>query len=459
VSEVTPALERCETEDIDESCDGAAACDGEAVLAKSYGDGATQELIRATVDSTGAMIFAVVAQGSVDYGGGPLDGTGNRDLHLVKLGADGRHLWSTMLSGGTDHYLGGLAVDAEDNILISGSYAGAILFDGVPHPGEADNLWDLFVAKFDPNGLPTWIQTYTGPGEQRSTRLAVDGSGNVLVVGHYGGTFMMDDTMHMLRGLIDGFIAKFDAGGALQWSCSIGGTSEDIIDDVALGPGGEVVITGSFINNIDLGPGGDLDSRSGFIAAFQDTCVHAWSQLLVSTEETRGQGLAIDAENRVLATGYFDETVDFGGASPSANGAPDVYLAAYQLDGGGLLWVRQFGNDSAQSGVDVTLDRAGNVILIGNVEGQIDLGAKVPLVANANDAFVAKLAPSTDDGPGEFLWNQLFTGPDLQHPLTVDTDALGNIVVAGAMYDLLSVSGTVLEYAGAGDVWIAKLRP
>jgi hypothetical protein len=237
---------------------------------------------------------------------------------------------------------------------------------------------------------------------------------------------------------------------------------EDMINDMAVGPGGEVVVTGSFINDIDFGMGpqlGDLDSRNGYIATFGDDCVPAWSRHIISPEETRGVGLAIDADQRVLAAGYFNANVDFGGVALIANGMPDAYLAAYRLDNGGPLWVRQSGDDAAQAGVDVALDAAGNLIFIGYFDGQIDLGAQVPLVANGTDPFVAKYAPSTDEGPGELLWNQLFTGPSTQFLLSVAPDALGNMVIAGVMVDRLSVGSTVLDHAGGTDVWVAKLRP
>jgi hypothetical protein len=204
---------------------------------------------------------------------------------------------------------------------------------------------------------------------------------------------------------------------------------------------------------------GDIDSPNAFIAALGESCAYVWHHAIVSSFNTEGRAVTIDAQGRVLATGYFDSTADFGGMELTATGAPDAYLAAYRLSDGALLWARGFGDDATQVGGDVAVDPAGDVILVGHIEGQADFGSGDPLVADGIDPFVVKFTPSTDGDLGAFRWNQLFTGAGTQFPLSVATDALGNIVIAGAMHDLISIGGTVLDHDGAGDVWIAKLRP
>ncbi len=101
------------------------------------------------------------------------------DLTNIWIGgyaaADGEQLWVEWFdSDGADNDIGyGVAVDHDDNIIVSGStYA-------------IDTLADTFVGKYSPGAEPLWQQIYMGPGgNDRARAVAVDAEGYVYAAGN-----------------------------------------------------------------------------------------------------------------------------------------------------------------------------------------------------------------------------------------------------------------------------------
>jgi hypothetical protein len=87
----------------------------------------------------------------------------------------------------------------------------------------------------------------------------------------------------------------------------------------------------------DMSLGGDTLSTAGssdiFLAKFDTSGGHVWSQQFVGGPPPGGDhasGVAADADGNVLATGWFQGTVDFG-AGPVVSIAPggDLFVAKY----------------------------------------------------------------------------------------------------------------------------------
>src|SRR6185369_5451019 len=81
---------------------------------------------------------------------------------------------------------------------------------------------------------------------------------------------------------------------------------------------------------------------------------------------------ATDSQNNVIAIGDFFGTVDFGGTILS-NSLSQVFVAKYN-QAGLLLWVKQYGGNSQQTGNRVAVDSAGNIVIAGSYTGTINFG-------------------------------------------------------------------------------------
>ncbi len=90
--------------------------------------------------------------------------------------------------------------------------------------------------------------------------------------------------------------------------------------------------------------------------------------------------------------GELDGTVDFGGGPISKVGDPDALLVKLDVTGEHLASER-FGDAGWQNFNDVAVDGAGDVFVIGNFHGSIDLGTGPLTSADYFDVFLAKLTP------------------------------------------------------------------
>jgi hypothetical protein len=208
----------------------------------------------------------------VDFGGGPI--TGDYDIYLVKLDSNGNHLWSRYFPGNDLDHGFGVAADGSANIILTGDFYGTVNLGGGPLTSPGNNNYDIFLAKFDPNGVHVWSKRFgnTGSFDDSGNSVAACASGNIVVTGSCVGP--VDFGGGPLTG--NGFIARFDASGAHLSSLIFGTSGNASGSSVAAGDCEDFVVTGSF----GIVPGGTVDFGGGpltsagnndiFIAKFKE---------------------------------------------------------------------------------------------------------------------------------------------------------------------------------------------
>src|SRR5258708_35603382 len=135
-------------------------------------------------DATGATIVVGAFGGTVDFGNGAIDAKGMRDAFVAKLDAQGHVVWGRAFGDASEQGAVSAAVDPSGNVVVLGSFAGHVDFDGasIDGHGEAD---DVFLAKLDAQGHALWAHGYGGPSTQDGYEVAIDREGNIV---HTGGT-------------------------------------------------------------------------------------------------------------------------------------------------------------------------------------------------------------------------------------------------------------------------------
>jgi hypothetical protein len=108
--------------------------DGNHVWTKRFGHGAEQRGHRVALDAKGHVVLAGLFAGTVDFGGGPLESAGATDAFVVKLDANGNHVWSRRFGAALDEHAFAVAIDAADGIAVLGGFVGTVDFgDGKKH--------------------------------------------------------------------------------------------------------------------------------------------------------------------------------------------------------------------------------------------------------------------------------------------------------------------------------------
>lgn len=179
--------------------------------------------------------------------------------------------WAKQASGTSFKFGIGIAVDTLGNSYVTGSFEGSVTF------GEAElnettlssaGGSDIFVAKYDSNGILVWAKRAGGADFDVGAGVAVDTLGDSYVTGGFGGsaTFGVGETNEITlvttAGIRDIFVAKYDSNGLLVWAKKAGGTrNEEGGGGIAVDTSGNSYVTGSFEGSSLLGPGKQTKPR------------------------------------------------------------------------------------------------------------------------------------------------------------------------------------------------------
>jgi hypothetical protein len=104
---------------------------GDYLWRARYGDAEYQSAEAVTVDALGNVIITGAMRGSADFGGGLLTSAGQEDLFVARMGSDGAPVWSRRFGDTAIQSGYGVAVDASENVCVTGLFLGSIDFGGV----------------------------------------------------------------------------------------------------------------------------------------------------------------------------------------------------------------------------------------------------------------------------------------------------------------------------------------
>ncbi|MEO7157964.1 MAG: PKD domain-containing protein [Vicinamibacterales bacterium] len=168
-----------------------------------------------------------------------------------------------------------------------------------------------------------------------------------------------------------------------------------------------------------------------------------------------GSAVTVDSAGNVVVVGTFSGTADFGGPGPltSNAGSTDIFIAKYSA-AGAYLCARQVGGAGDDRVFSVKTDASGNIFITGSFQGTVDFGGSVlTSAAGSVDAFVAKYSPTC----GSVQWVRGFGSSvdDVSYGLAVDSN--GDVVVTGYFRGAVDFgAGTVSSNGSFADVFVAK---
>ena len=262
----------------------------------------------------------------------PTDGIGELglpDIFLASYTPEGAIRWTRRMGGPSRDLFkeGVFAVDDDGNTYLGGSFRlDAVIGEG--QPNEVTSLAGFVLASFTAEGDLRWVRTRDDPGfdipgvpyrltvdaaghlltvgaatitkssqdgallwnqqlladDVRITGITTDAQGHVYVGGSFsGGPLRLGDTVlhppdHAQPQEEDGFVAHYDAEGNLRWAAHATGAGAQDITAIAVGPSGDLYVTGKFESTLYLGPE-KLEHRGGgsnmFVAKYSAATITA----------------------------------------------------------------------------------------------------------------------------------------------------------------------------------------
>jgi hypothetical protein len=313
--------------------------DGAPIWSKRFGDEKGQVALGVATDGSGNVIVTGIAQGTVDFGGGPRTATEAGQAFLVKLDPSGNHLWSELL--GSIPGAPSVSVDASGGIVLSGSGNGALDLDGSMQP-SADA--SSFVAKLDSDGHLLWEKTFVSADISAKTNR----TGDIALIGSFSETFSLGGAQSPLvaaDSTRSNVVARLDAQGneiyKLQYGSVSDGATDGIIDE-----SGNVAIVGVSLSGPFLLGAALIPGDRSYIIKLNPAGFVVYSRVGNDQDYSHGLPLALTAikgdngESSIHVLGQFhrfDASPLTTDTSAATNGVPD--FAGCQADDGDSTFV------------------------------------------------------------------------------------------------------------------------
>lgn len=394
--------------------------------------------------------------------------------------------FSTYLGGTGNDYVHHVLTDAVGNVYVTGRTSAS---DFPTTVGAYDTTYnggdhDAFVAKLDPTGSTLiWSTLLGGSGDDQPAMLALDSSGNVLVLGTTSSADfpVTGDAMQPANaGGYDAFIARLSpSGAALQYATYLGGSGKETTAGILVGETDSLLIAGT-TSSADFPTtagafqtvygGGTADYGDMFAAKLPAAATSlTWSTFVGGAHDDECRALGFDDSGNPVLAGWTASVIGVvGPAFPVTAGAfdttysadRDVVVTKLAADGSAQLWGTFLGDTAKDQANNVYVGNGG-VYVTGDTASPAfptTVGAFQTAFGGVRDVFAAKLSANGD----ALLWSTFIGGSQEEGYGTVGLDPSGDVIVGGYTLsaDFPVTPGCYQPaLAGQSDSFLTRLAP
>lgn len=385
------------------------------------------------------------------------------------------HLWSTSMGGLNNEIANSSMTDGSGNMFVVGTFSGTCDFDPSPTVytlTSFGNSVDVFLAKFDINGVLQWVDQIGGTGNDYAFDIANMG-GVAVICGMFEGTADFNPAVATASnitslGLSDGFFAQYNTVGALIFAKRIGSASgDDKLTSVVLNSSLDMCISGCIGGTADVDPGPGVvnflvsGTTNAFIGRYSPIGNYS-AAAQITGAYSEALAIATDGSN-VFVTGCFASTNDFNPSATtnslttSSLSDKDVFVASYNL-GMGYIYAKQIGGPGTDIGRAIGVLGSGFTYIGGEFSDQCDFdpSAITYTLQNAGqlDIFHARYQN------GNFSWAHSVGGPNNDRCNDLSVNAGTNDVYTTGFFDGVGVdfdpsASTVTLSASGGSSYLA----
>lgn len=344
---------------------------------------------------------------------------------------------------------------------------------------KGKNTFGFYVGSYDRTQTLTidpaveWSTYYGGTGADFGSSCAVDGNGDVYMVGDVESKDFPVTTgavQKSLSGTINTFITKFSNSGSLQWATYYGGELTDQARSCATDASGNVFMTGETFSkkfpttsnaaqgSINTGYG---SGANPFMVKLNTNGIVQWATYYGGSFNDMANGCATDGNGNVFMTGRClssDFPVTNGAAQSKMVGAGDAFMVKFNSSGA-VQWSTYYGGYDLDQAYACATDNNGNVIMTGSTSSTnfpTTQGAAQSSYNGNLDAFIVKFS-----GSGNVLWSTYYGGEISDEGFGCATDKNNNIYVTGwtnSNYFHTTTGAAQRIYAGGEDAFVMKFN-
>ncbi len=304
-----------------------------------------------------------------------------------------------------------------------------------------------------------WVQNGGGASFDGSYSVCVDAQGFSYVTGRFTGTANFSGNTINSYGLQDGYLAKYDPQGNLEWITHIGGLSMDLSSSICLDNSGHVIIAGQFAGVATFGSNILTSVNSSydcFIAQYDTSGNCIWALQGGSSQSYDNiSGIAVDAADDIYVIGWLSTGAVFDWYTAPVTGVASTFIAKVRSTGS-VMWATASCIHTSGSmplyALKVTPDAFGNTYITANFSGNCTINGGPITAQGLQDLYVQKL-----DFSGNILWTNVISGLYDDAAYGIATDNSGNVIVSGYYKGTVNFGGiSKSSVANSQDIFLVK---
>lgn len=418
-------------------------------------------------------------------------------MAITKYNPQGELVWAKHMGGTTTSEAPhGIGTDANNNIYVTGYFGSTTLTgsqnaDFNPAGGgtiATQGNEDIFVAKYDSNGVYQWAFGLGNIGQETQERawdIATDNTGNSYVVGGFHGTMNFNPLGTAMNYSIPDataglFIAKYNTNGICQWVVILDVKGNSVFNETYatcdIDAFGNLFVAGNIRGtNVNFNPLGtstilsSIGQNDIFITKYNVNNGNLiWAKRIGSTTQdlVSPGALRCDNNGNPYFTGRLSgtNTVNFdpnGGTTNVVNSS--LYIVSYDTNGN-LRFAKGMNSGVGDGGHRVEFDNSNYVYIAGWMNGTATFGTiSRTAFSPTADNFLAKYSNDLST----CLWAINFGGEgasanNIVAGLSIDQD--NNPIITGQLYGInanvnpLGLTPLNLSSIGSNDCFVIKYK-
>jgi copper(I)-binding protein len=330
-----------------------------------------------------------------------LTNSGSNDIFIVKYNSEGIPQWARRAGGGNTESSNGIILDNSNNIYMYGYYDSGYYgsnpfkvynsdgssFAELTTTGFSDSDSDVFILKYNSDGIPQWLRRIGGARVDRPLHMIFDSSYNMYMFGtttsssldifNSDGSSFAQITNPGSGSFQYTFIVKYNSSGTPQWITKIGIISNNTPINIVSDSSGNIYVSGNYssnpltICNID-GTTFTTLTNSGasdiFIVKYNSDGIPQWARSIGGSAGDFSTNAVVDASENIYISGTYSSNpliiYNADGTSFTTltnSGSSDIFIVKYNSDGT-PQWARNCKNGRIMK---MILDASANIITYG----------------------------------------------------------------------------------------------
>ncbi|MFA5009378.1 MAG: hypothetical protein WC534_02220 [Candidatus Paceibacterota bacterium] len=278
----------------------------------------------------------------------------SRDVFLAIYNEFGKYQKGAILGDTGDDEAGGLIINQDKEIYLTGSFSGKTNFDLKDKNNKktifsSNGNFDAFLVKYDPDFNYLWSKKFGGSGRDESFGIASNNSSEIIIAGNFFGPITIGAKKLLLEGTSNVFFAIFNKEGELKLAKNFGSGSAKALK-VIFDQENNIYISGFFKTicnfsttkeNKSLIANSEGSATDAFVAKYDQDGNYLWANNLgggaiLESENQLAEGLILGKNNFPMIAGVFYKDIIFH-STESLNlinqGGSDSFIVEYNNNG------------------------------------------------------------------------------------------------------------------------------